>query len=159
MPSGRKTVSNTGLASTVCRRTQSSAWISESVTVTDDSAAAEAGLSVSTELHKLIVQLVVVGTPFAAVSVCVWTSSTHDATADDARGPTLIPTIDAIPSATSHLIPYLPHAKDESIRLLVRPLAKLDRLAHPGVIPFTVPGKDQAIRKIDKKPPHEQTTA
>jgi len=27
------------------------------------------------------------------------------------------------------------------------------------VIPFTVPGKDQAIRKIDKKPPHEQTTA
>jgi len=104
--------------SMACRLTQSSAWISESVTVTDDSGAAEAGLSVSTELHKLIVQVVVVVVPFTAVSVCVWTSSTHDATADDARGPTLMPRMDTIASATSHLIPYLPHAKDESIRLL-----------------------------------------
>jgi hypothetical protein len=29
----------------------------------------------------------------------------------------------------------------------------------PGVIPFTVPAKDLAIVKIDKKPVHEQKTA
>jgi hypothetical protein len=29
----------------------------------------------------------------------------------------------------------------------------------PGVIPFTVPAKDQAILKIDKKPLHEQAPA
>ena len=29
----------------------------------------------------------------------------------------------------------------------------------PGVIPFTIPAKDQVLLRIDKKPLHEQKTA